>query len=229
VVQSGTGGTHSARCLGTRQLWIPGKHGFSRSGLEGFICLPQDHRYTYQTSVTEGTTHLPQNFEGRGSGFCIGDMVCSHGHTINPTMITQEAGQSSIDFPLQVPTGPDHTLRLKMIHSLTQAGHRLMRPLGRYIGASHRPDVWFLSKTLSSLFFKVDSGGHDVYTLNQTPHLTRYGITYTYSHHNSGPCSEAQCVIVTNWLGHTIKLHSLSLSWSGCHNTITDQIDCWQP
>jgi hypothetical protein len=103
-------------------------------------------------------------------------------------MITQEAGQSCRDFPLQVPTGPDHMLWLKMIHSLTQAGNRLMRPLGRYIGAPHRPDVWFLSKTLSSFFFKVDSGGHDVYALNQTPHLTRYGTTYTYSHHNAGPC-----------------------------------------
>jgi hypothetical protein len=25
----------------------------------------------------------------------IGDMVCSNGHTINPTMLTQKAGQSS--------------------------------------------------------------------------------------------------------------------------------------
>jgi hypothetical protein len=45
-------------------------------------------------------------------------------------------------------------LWLKMIHSLTQAGHRLLRPLGSYIGAPHRPDAWFLSKTLGSLFFK---------------------------------------------------------------------------
>ena len=55
----------------------------------------------------------------------IGDMVlvCSDGHTIDPNMLTQEAGQSSRDFPLQVPTVPDHKLWLKMIHSLTQAGH----------------------------------------------------------------------------------------------------------
>jgi hypothetical protein len=53
----------------------------------------------------------------------IGDIVCSNGHTINPNMLTQEAGQSSRDFPLQVPTVPDHKLWLKMIHSLTQAGH----------------------------------------------------------------------------------------------------------
>jgi hypothetical protein len=49
----------------------------------------------------------------------IGDMVCSNGHTINLTMLTKEAGQSSRDFPLQVLTGPDHKLWLKMIHSLT--------------------------------------------------------------------------------------------------------------
>jgi hypothetical protein len=30
----------------------------------------------------------------------IGDMLCSNGHTIDPTMLTQEAGQSSRDFPL---------------------------------------------------------------------------------------------------------------------------------
>jgi hypothetical protein len=40
----------------------------------------------------------------------IGDMVCSNGHTIDPTMLIQEAGESSRDFPLQVRTGPDHKL-----------------------------------------------------------------------------------------------------------------------
>jgi hypothetical protein len=121
----------------------------------------------------------------------IGDMVCSNGHTIDLTMLTLEAGQSSRDFPLQVPTGPDHKLWLKMIHSLTQAGHRLLRPLGRYIGTPHWPDVWFLCETSGSLFLKVDLGGHDVYTLNQTPCSTRYGTTYTYSHHDTGPCLES--------------------------------------
>jgi hypothetical protein len=85
----------------------------------------------------------------------IGDMVCSDGQTIDPTMLTQEVEQSSRDFPLQVLTGPDHKLWLKMIHSLTQAGHRLLHPLGRYIGAPHRPDVWFLCETLGSLCLNV--------------------------------------------------------------------------
>jgi hypothetical protein len=49
----------------------------------------------------------------------INDMVCGDCQTINPTMLTQEPGQSSRDFPFQVPTGPDHKLWLKMIHSLT--------------------------------------------------------------------------------------------------------------
>jgi hypothetical protein len=141
----------------------------------------------------------------------IGDMACSDQHTINPMILTQQAGQSSRDFPLQVPTGPDHKLWLKMT-PLTQAGYQLMHPLGRYIGAPHRPDVWFLSKTLSSLFFKVDLGGHDVYTLNQTLRMMRYCTTYTYSHHNVGPCLEARRATITNWLGHTIKLHSPSPS-----------------
>ena len=132
-------------------------------------------------------------------------------------MLTQEAGQSSRDFPLQVPTGPDHKLWLKMIHSLTQAGHRLLRPLGRYIGAPHRPDVWFLCEMLGSLCLKVDLGGHDVYTLNQTPPSTRYGITYNYSYHDTAPCSESQRATITNWLGCTVKLHSLSPIWSPPH------------
>jgi hypothetical protein len=144
-------------------------------------------------------------------------MVCSDGHTINPTMLTKEAGQSSRDFPLQVLTGPDHKLWLKMIHSLTQAGHRLLRPLGRYIGAPHRPDVWLLCETSDSPFLKVDLGSHDVYTLNLTPRSTRYGTTYTYSHNNAGPCSESQHATITNWLGCTIKLHSLSPAWSPLH------------
>jgi hypothetical protein len=69
-----------------------------------------------------------RHYEGVHS---IRDMVCRDGHTINPNMLTQDAGQSSRDFPLQVPTGPDHKLWLKMIHSCTQAGHRLLHPLGR--------------------------------------------------------------------------------------------------
>jgi hypothetical protein len=87
------------------------------------------------------TLNRYRHFKGVPS---IGDMVCSNGLTTNPTMLTQETGQSSRDFPLQVPTGPDHKLWLKMIHSLTQVGHRLLHPLGRYIGAPHRLDVWFL-------------------------------------------------------------------------------------
>jgi hypothetical protein len=101
-----------------------------------------------------------------------------------------------------------------MIHSLTQAGHRLLCPLGRYIGAPHRPYVWFLCETSGSLCLKVDLGGHDVYTLNQTSRSTRYGTTYTYSHHDTGPYLESQYTTITNWLGYTINLHSLSPAWS---------------
>jgi hypothetical protein len=147
----------------------------------------------------------------------IRDMVCIDGQIIYLTMLTQEAGQRSRDFPLQVPTVPDHKLWLKMIHSLTQVGHRLLHPLGRYIGAPHRPDVWFLCETLGSLCLKIDLGGHDVYTLNQTPCSTRYGTTYTYSHHKTGPCLESRCATITNWLGHTVKLHSSSHTWSPLH------------
>ncbi len=71
MVQSGMGGTHSARCPAAGQLWIPGKHCLGRLGLAGLIYLPQEHRYTYQTPVTGGPTHLPQTLEGRGSGFCL--------------------------------------------------------------------------------------------------------------------------------------------------------------
>jgi hypothetical protein len=151
-------------------------------------------------------------------------MVCSNGHTIDPTMLTQEVGQSSRDFPLQVSTGPDHRLWRKMIHSLTQAGYRLLRPLGRYIGAPHRPDVWFLCETLGSLCLKVDLGGHDVYTLNQTPRSTRYGTTYTYSHHDTALCLVSQCATITNWLSRTVKLHSSSTAWAPLHVCSPNQL-----
>jgi hypothetical protein len=179
----------------------------------------------HHTGVFDRREQVTLNWYGHFKGVhSIRDMVCSNGHTINPTMLTQEAGLSSRDFPLQVPTGPDHKLWLKMIHSLTQVGHRLLRPLGRYIGAPHRPDVWFLCETSCSLFLKVDLGGHDVYTQNQTPHSTRYGTTYTYSHHNTGPCLESRCVTITNWLGRTIKLHSLSPAWSTLHVCCPNQL-----
>jgi hypothetical protein len=56
-----------------------------------------------------------------------------------------------------------------------------------------------------------------MYTLNQTPCSTRYGTTYTYSHHDTGPCLESRRATITNWLGYTIKLHSLSPAWSLPH------------
>ncbi len=144
----------------------------------------------------------------------IGDMVCSDGLTIDLVMRTKEAWQSSREFPRQFPTGPDHKLLLKMTHSLTQTGHKLWRPLGRYISIPHKPDVWFLRKNLSSLFLKVDMGDHDVYTVNKTPRAMRYGTTYTYSHHNVGPCPDVRWASVTNWLGHTEQFYSLSPAWS---------------
>jgi hypothetical protein len=42
------------------------------------------------------TLNWYRHFKGVHS---IGDMVCSHGHTIDLTMLTQEAGQGSRDFP----------------------------------------------------------------------------------------------------------------------------------
>jgi hypothetical protein len=62
------------------------------------------------------TLNQYRHYEGVHS---IGDMVCSDGLTIVPIMFTKEAGQSSIDFPLQPPTQPDPKLWLKMTHSLT--------------------------------------------------------------------------------------------------------------
>jgi hypothetical protein len=41
-----------------------------------------------------------------------------------------------------------------------------------------------------------------------------YGTTYTYSHHNTGPCSEVRRATTTNWLGHTVQFHSSSPTWS---------------
>jgi hypothetical protein len=52
-----------------------------------------------------------------------------------------------------------------------------------------------------------------VYKLNQTPRLTRYGTTYTYSHHDGSPCLEAWRATITNWPGQAVKFHSLSPSW----------------
>ncbi len=91
MVQSGMGGTYSVRCLATWQLWIPGKHGFGRSGLAGLICLPREHGYTYQTSVTGGTTHLPQTVKGKGSGFCL-DYFQSYLRHTNEDIQSSESG-----------------------------------------------------------------------------------------------------------------------------------------
>ncbi len=51
------------------EFWISGKHGFGRSGLAELICLPREYGYTYQTSVTGGTTHLPHTVDGKVMDF----------------------------------------------------------------------------------------------------------------------------------------------------------------
>ncbi len=89
-----------------------------------------------------------------------------------------------------------------------------------------------MCETSGSLCLKVDLGCHNVYTLNQTPHSTRYGTTYIYSHHNTGPCSESQCMTITNWLGCTVKLHSLSPACSPLHvrspNRLLATLSSWE-
>ena len=87
---------------------------------------------------------------------------------------------------------------MNVITSLTQAGQKLRQPLGSYISVPHQPDVWFVSNTLSSLFRKVETGGHDVYSINPTLCATRYGATYTYSHYDHGPYPDARRASVIN-------------------------------
>jgi hypothetical protein len=155
-------------------------------------------------------------------------MVCSDGLTIDPTMLAKKVDQSSRDFPLQFPTGPDHKLWLKMTYSLTQAGHKLMHPWGRFIGVPHRPDAWFISKTLSSLFLKVDSGGHDVYTVTQTPRPTRYGKTYlltsrcgpmfgrTAGTHHQLAGSDCKILLIISRLVTTIHPQTKQITGNAC-------------
>ncbi len=50
------------------------------------------------------TLNRHQHYKGVHS---IGDMVCSDGLTIDPIMLTKEAGQSSREIPRQFPTEPD--------------------------------------------------------------------------------------------------------------------------
>ncbi len=71
-----------------------------------------------------------------------------------------------------------------------------------------------------------------MYTLNQIPRSTRYGTTITYSHQGTGPCSESRHVTITNWLGRTVKLHSLSPAWSPLHfcspNRLLETLASWK-
>ena len=110
----------------------------------------------------------------------IGDMTYRDGLSMDPTMYTRRSGTSDRDFPLQHPTGSDHNTWLKAIGSLTQAGQKLHRPLGKYTGRPHRPDDWFVSSDLLHLYHKVATGGHEVYNRGHTARATRYGAVYHY-------------------------------------------------
>jgi hypothetical protein len=98
----------------------------------------------------------------------IGDMTYSDGLSMDLTMYTRRSGTSDRDFPLQHPTGSDHNTWLKAIGSLTHAGKKLRRPLGKYTGRPHRPDYWFVSSDLLHLYHKVATGGHEVYNRGHT-------------------------------------------------------------
>ncbi len=60
-----------------QDAWLHGNFGFLANTvladqvLQGSYIYPKEHGYTYQTTVKEGTTHLSQTLEGRGSGFYL--------------------------------------------------------------------------------------------------------------------------------------------------------------
>jgi hypothetical protein len=118
----------------------------------------------------------------------IGDMTYSDGLSMDPTMYTRRSGTSDRDFPLQHPTGSDHMTWLKAIGSLTQAGKKLHRPLGKYTGRPHRPDDWLVSSDLLHLYHKVATGGHEVYNRGHTACATRFGAVYHYHHMDDTTC-----------------------------------------
>ncbi len=89
TVQSGTGGTYSARCRLTWQLWIPGKHGFHWSGLTGLICVPQGYGHTYQTFLQEAeeeavdffsTTKFQSYWQHASEDIQSSELGCHFGH-----------------------------------------------------------------------------------------------------------------------------------------------------
>ncbi len=77
----------------------------------------------------------------------IGDLTQCNGITVDPVMLLREEGESNRDFPTQRPTAVDHRLWLRVIGSLTVAGHKLRHPLGAYISNPHLPDIWFTSES----------------------------------------------------------------------------------
>jgi hypothetical protein len=70
------------------------------------------------------------------------------------------------------------------------------------------------------------------YTVCMLSHAIRYGRTYNYSHHNEGPCPDAQCASITNWLGPTVQYQSLALVWLPWHvyspNRFLDTLAAWE-
>jgi len=128
----------------------------------------------------------------------IGDMSYSDGLSMDPTMYTRRSQTSDSDFPLQHPTGSDHITWLKAIGSLTQAGKKLRRLLGKYTGRPHRPDNWFLSSDLLHLYHKVATGGHEVYNRGHTARATRFEAVYHYHHMDDTTCPAQRRASVSN-------------------------------
>ena len=98
--------------------------------------------------------------------FSIGDFVLMDGRTIDPFVLTREPSDSSRVFSVEKPTRADFRKFREMVQNLSSEYFILPSPLGKFISAPHRSDVWFTNEDQSEVYNILDNTSYVLYSIS---------------------------------------------------------------
>jgi hypothetical protein len=111
--------------------------------------------------------------------FSIGDFVLMDGWTIDPFVLTREPSDSCRVFSVEKPTRADFCKFREMVQNFSSEYFILPIPLGKFISAPHRSDVWFTNNDQSEVYNILDNTSYVLYSKSIHHRTTRHGTRFT--------------------------------------------------
>jgi hypothetical protein len=111
--------------------------------------------------------------------FSIGDFVLMDGQTIDPFVLTREPSDSCRVFSVEKPTRADFRKFREMVQNFSSEYFILPTPLGKFISAPHRSDVWFTNNDQSEVYNILDNTSYVLYSKSINHRTTRHGTRFT--------------------------------------------------